>query len=320
MKKLPRAGLSMLLVMTLLVTGVSCAKKDTITVFHAGSLSVPFEVAASKFEEIHPDIDVEREPAGSRTSIRKVTELSKLADVIGSADYIAIEQLMFSDFADWYIIFASNEMVIAYTDGSKYSNEINTDNWYQILSREGVEYGHSDPNADPAGYRTLLVWQLAEQYYNLPDLYHKLAAGVPKKNIRPKETALIALLQSGELDYAFEYRSIALQHSLKFVELPPQINLADVQYQEFYATAEVEVAGGKPGTTQTQTGHPILYAVTIPKNASRPDLGIAFLKFLLGPEGQAIMKENGQSPIVPAITNDFQKLPLELRSYAVEKK
>lgn len=320
MKKLLRAGLGVLLAMILLVTGASCAEKDTLTVFHAGSLSAPFEAAAGEFEEIYPNVNVEREPAGSRTTIRKVTGLGKLADVIGSADYVAIEQLMFPDFAEWYIIFASNEMVIAYTDESKYGDEINKDNWYQILTREGVEYGRSDPDADPAGYRTLLVWQLAEQYYGVPGLYNRLMAGSPKKNIRPKETDLIALLQSGELDYAFNYRSIALQRGLKFVELPPQINLADIQYQDFYATVEIEVAGSEPGTTQTQIGQPILYAITIPKNAPRADLGIAFLKFLLGPEGQAIMEENGQSPIVPAITNDLQKLPPELRSYAIEQR
>lgn len=320
MKKLLRAGLGALLTMTLVVAGASCAEKDTLTVFHAGSLSVPFEAAAGEFKEIYSSVDVEREPAGSRTTIRKVTELGKLADVIGSADYIAIEQLMFPDFTEWYIIFASNEIVIAYTDESKYSDEINKHNWHQILTREGVEYGHSDPDADPCGYRTLLVWQLAEQYYGMPGLYNKLMAGCPDKNTRPKETELIALLQSGELDYAFQYRSIARQHNLRFVELPPQINLADIQYQDFYATAEVEAAGSEPGSTQTQIGQPIFYAITIPKNAPRTDLGIAFLKFLLGPEGQAIMEENGQSPIVPALTNDLQKLPLELRSYAIEKR
>jgi len=320
LKKLLRAGLGALLTMTLVVAGASCAEKDTLTVLHAGSLSVPFEAAAGEFKEIYSSVDVEREPAGSRTTIRKVTELGKLADVIGSADYIAIEQLMFPDFTEWYIIFASNEIVIAYTDESKYSDEINKHNWHQILTREGVEYGHSDPDADPCGYRTLMVWQLAEQYYGMPGLYNKLMAGCPDKNTRPKETELIALLQSGELDYAFQYRSIARQHNLRFVELPPQINLADIQYQDLYATAEVEVAGSEPGSTQTQIGQPIFYAITIPKNAPRTDLGIAFLKFLLGPEGQAIMEENGQSPIVPALTNDLQKLPLELRSYAIEKR
>lgn len=320
MKTLVRVGLGAILVMTLLA-GASCARQqDTLTIFHAGSLATPFDAAATKFKQSYPDVAVETEAAGSLTTIRKVTELGKLTDVIASADYQAIEQLMLPDFADWYLIFASNEMVIVYTDESKYADEINGDNWYQILTREGVEYGRADPNADPNGYRTLMVWQLAEQYYAAPGLYNRLLAASPEKNIRPKETELIALLQSGELDYAFNYRSIAVQRSLRFVELPPQINLANPKYQGFYATAKVTVVGDKPGSTQTMVGEPILYAVTIPKNAPRPDLGIAFLKFLLGTEGQTIMEENGQSSIVPAIAKNWQKLPAELRNYASERK
>ena len=319
LKRVKFIGLYLLLV-ALLVTGISCSTGATLTIFHAGSLSVPFEAAAREFNKIYPNVKVNIESAGSRITIRKVTGLGKLADIVASSDYIAIEQLMFPDFADWYVIFASNQMVIAYTDGSKYSDEINGDNWYEILTREGVEYGRADPDADPCGYRTLMLWQLAEQYYGVPGLYDRLLEGCPAdgKNVRPKETALLAPLASGDLDYAFEYRSIAQQHGFKFVELPPQINLSDIQYKDFYATARVEVQGSQPGTTQTQVGQPIFYAVTIPKNAPRADLGIAFLEFLLGSEGQSIMEENGQTAIVPAVTNDLSKLPEELRDYVVE--
>ncbi|GAI28734.1 unnamed protein product, partial [marine sediment metagenome] len=96
----------------------------------------------------------------------------------------------------------------AYTNKSRFGNEINRDNWYEILQRDGVRYGRSDPNQDPCGYRTLMVWQLAEDYYNAPELYDKLY-GAAGELIRPKEVDLIALLESGDLDYAFEYSSVA---------------------------------------------------------------------------------------------------------------
>ena len=324
-------GLSLLLAVVL-TAAVGCTTAPTdneagegtlsgkITIFHAGSLSVPFDKAVRAFQERHPDVEFAVESAGSRSTIRKVTELGKEADIIGSADYVAIEQLMFPDFADWHVIFASNQMVIAFTDSSQYGDEINGDNWYEVLTREGVEYGRAEPDADPCGYRTLLVWQLAEQHYGVSGLYDELLEGCPAggKNVRPKETDLIALLQSGDLDYAFEYRSIAEQHGLRYVPLPPQIDLSDIRYGDLYATASVEVAGKEPGTTQTQIGQPILYAVTIPGNARRADLALEFLKFLLGPEGQRIMTESGQLAIVPAIASDLQKLPVGLREYVVE--
>jgi len=296
-----------------LVSG--CAKQETLTIFHAGSLTLPFKELSQEFNNLYPEVRVEREIAGSRTTIRKVTELGKPADIVASADYAAIEELMFPDFAEWYICFAGNKMVIAYGDSSKYKEEINRDNWYEILVRPGVEYGHADPDADPCGYRTLMVWQLAEEYYSQSGLSDNLKANCPKSNIRPKSVELLALLESGDLDYVFLYGSVAQQHQLNFLELPPEIDLSDMEFADFYARAKVEVKGKEPGTTTTLTGEPIVYALTIPKNAPNPDLAIAFIKFLLGKEGQLVMERNHQPPLVPAVANDVDRLPAELREY-----
>ena len=160
-------GLLPVFVLALILIAGCGSGSQTLTIFHAGSLAVPFDEVGEAFMEQNPDVRVQTEGGGSRTTIRKVTELGKKADIIGSADYLAIEELMFPEYADWYIIFATNEMVIIYTDKSKDQDEITADNWYQILLRDGVEYGHSDPNADPCGYRTLMVWQLAEVYYGV---------------------------------------------------------------------------------------------------------------------------------------------------------
>lgn len=312
-----RLALGLLPTLVLLLAIAGCGGGETLTIFHAGSLAVPFDEAGEAFTERHSDVTVQTEGAGSRTAIRKVTELGKRADIIGSADYLAIEELMFPEYADWYIIFATNEMVIAYTEKSKYEDEITADNWYQILLRDGVEYGHSNPNADPCGYRTLMLWQLAEVYYGEPGLYQKLDDGCPKKNIRSKSVELIALLQAGALDYAYEYRSVAMQHGLKYLSLPDEIDLSDFALADYYAQAEVEVTGKEPGTTTTLIGAPIAYGVTIPKNAPHPELAISFLQFLLGPEGQAIMADCGQPPIAPAIASDADRLPVELKEFVL---
>jgi molybdate/tungstate transport system substrate-binding protein len=230
-----------------------------------------------------------------------------------SADYTVIDNLLMPEFADWNIRFARNAMVIAYTDGSQYADEINGDNWYDVLTREGVVYGHSEPEADPCGYRTLLVWQLAEKHYEEPGLYEKLDDHCPPENVRPKETDLIALLQTGNMDYAFEYRSIALQHGFNLVELPQEIDLSLLKHADLYSQAEVELSGSEPGETLTMQGKPIVYGVTVPKVAPSPDLAVAFVRFLLGPEGQAIIGEQGQPPIVPPVAGDKDKLPAALR-------
>jgi molybdate/tungstate transport system substrate-binding protein len=285
-----------------------------LVIFHAGSLTVPVKELADAFQAQHPGVTFETEAAGSRTTARKVSELGREADIVMSADYTVIDNLLIPDFADWNIQFARNTMVIAYTDQSKYADEITTDNWYEILTRDGVIYGHSEPDADPCGYRTLLVWQLAEAHYGVDGLYGTLQDHCPPENVRPKETDLIALMESGDMDYAFNYRSVAVQHGLKFIELPDEINLSRVEHADFYRQATVELSGTEPGETITQIGKPIVYGVTIPHNAPSPDLATEFVKFLLGSEGQAIMETQGQPPIVPAVVaTGSDMLPAELK-------
>jgi len=285
-----------------------------LQIFNAGSLTAPFEQISEEFNKIHPDVEILAEGAGSATTIRKVTELGKECGVIGSADYLLIPELMFPQYADWYIIFASNQMCIAYTDQSKFADEINGSNWYEILARDGVTYGRSDPDQDPCGYRTLMVWQLAEKHYGASGIYDSLyeTAG---DLMRPKSVELIALLQSGDLDYAFEYSSVALQQNLKYVELPPEINLSNVDFEDFYAQAEVEIAGAQPSEKMVMIGKPIVYGVTIPKNFPRQDVAVAWVDFLLSAKGMDIMAANYQTPIIPAKTNDASKLPESLMKY-----
>jgi len=321
-----RLAISLFLVLALTLTLiVGCSSQLTppatlsgkLQIFHAGSLTIPFTQVSEEFNELYPNVEILLEGAGSQTTIRKVTELHKECGVIGSADYTIIPQLMFPEYADWYIIFATNQMCIAYTDKSQFNDEINGENWYEILQRDGVNYGRSDPDQDPCGYRTLMVWQLAEDHYNEPGLYDTLydAEGAL---MRPKSVELIALLESGDLDYAFEYSSVAAQHNLEYVTLPPKINLSSEEFREYYAMAQVEISGAEPGETITQTGSPIVYGVTIPNNFPNQELAIAWIDFLLSSDGMAIMEANGQPPIIPAVTTDKSKLPDELRKYVTE--
>jgi len=293
------------------------APEARLIVFHAGSLTVPMEALAEAFQAQHPGVIFETEASGSREAARKISELGREADVMLSADYTVIDDLLIPDFADWNIQFARNMMVIAYTDRSKHADEINADNWHEVLTRGGVICGRSDPNADPCGYRTLMVWQLAEEYYDAPGLYQGLEASCPPEYVRPKAVELIALLQSGDMDYAFEYRSVAVQHGLRFIELPDEINLSQVELADFYAQATVEVSGREPGTAIAKTGRPIVYGVTIPKNAPHPALALEFVRFLIGPNGQAIMERMGQPPIVPALAGDVTQVPDELKDLVV---
>lgn len=289
-----------------------------IIIFHAGSLSVPLEQIEKDFEAKYPKVDVLRESGGSQKCAHMITDLKKSCDIMASADFRVIDKLLIPEYTLMNIRFASNQMVLCYTDKSKMSDKINKGNWFDLLTTKGIIWGHSDPDLDPCGYRALLVLQLAEKYYNQPGLYEKLLANSrPQENVRPKAAELVALLQTGHVDYAWEYRSVAVQHGLQFIELPAQINLSDPQYDDFYNQASVKVKGKDPDTMIEMIGQSITYGVALIKNASNPEAAIAFLEYLLSPDnGLKVLEEMGQPPYIPSVVPDkamYEALPPSLK-------
>jgi molybdate/tungstate transport system substrate-binding protein len=282
------------------MTSFPAAAKEKVIIFHAGSLTVPFAAMEKTFEAAHPDIDILREAGGSTKMARMISELNKPADIMASADFKVIDKTLIPENADWNIRFATNQLVLCYTDQSRYADEVNARNWYDILAREGVVWGHSDPNLDPCGYRSLMVLQLAEKYYDKPGLYDRLLANRPEKNVRPKSVELVSLLKTGNMDYAWEYLSVAVQHDLKYVELPDQINLGNYKHDDFYEQATVKVTGKKPGTWMTRTGKSCTYGITLIKDAPNKAGAVRFLEYLLDPKGGLqVLKDMGQPPFVP---------------------
>lgn len=286
-----------------------------LIIFHAGSLSVPFKEVISEFNKLYPNVKVLPESAGSVASARKITDLGRPCDIMASADYAVIDKMLIPNYADWNIRFVTNELSIVYTDKSRYSATINSKNWIDLLLKNDVAFGRADPNADPCGYRTVMALQLAEKYYRKPGLAAKFQAK-DVNLIRPKEVDLVALLESGALDYIFLYRSVAVQHQLKYLKLPDEINLKNPVFAKLYATSRVEINGKEPGSKELMTGEPMIYGVTILRNAPNKAAALAFIKFLLNKQqGIKIMEKNGQPSVIPMPCKGFDKLPKELKSF-----
>ena len=127
--------------------------------------------------------------------------------------------------------------------------------------------------------------------------------------IRDKSVELVTFVQEGGLDYAFEYSSVAKQHGLKYLELPVTIDLSSADYADTYETVKIEK------TTTTSTGAPIVYGLTIPKNAPNPTVAEEFVKYIINESGQTTMSDSGQPAVVPAIADDVNKVPQSLQQY-----
>jgi molybdate/tungstate transport system substrate-binding protein len=105
---------------------------------------------------------------------------------------------------------------------------------------------------------------------------------------------VVSALKAGTIDYGWEYRSVAVQNGLKFVDLPEAYDLSSVAMADTYRTVQIGPVASPTAAT------PIVYAVTVPTTAEKPELGIDFVKLMISPEGQAIFMANGQTPIAPA--------------------
>jgi molybdate/tungstate transport system substrate-binding protein len=297
----------------LLVAGSGSASSETLTIFGAGTLAAPFRQIDAAFEKLHPGVVVHAQFGGSVMMARKITDLHQHADVLAVADYSVIPKFLFgeSKAADWYAGFARNAITFVYTDKSKFAPEVSPANWYDVLARPGVQIGRSNPDTDPSGYQTLQMLALAERYYGSPGVAAKVLANAPRENIRDTETELLAALQLGQIDYLAIYRSDALQHHLRYLDLPAAIDLSDPARAAAYATATARTKNGD------LPGKPIIYAVTVPTGADQPELAAAFVAFLLGPAGQAIMADNGFGNVEPADAVNIDKMPASLRSLVV---
>ena len=111
---------------------------------------------------------------------------------------------------------------------------------------------------------------------------------MPEREIRRAEADLSALVETGDLDYIWTYRNLAQSHGLQWIELPPEVNLESAELAEWYSTVSIQVPG--PRGNLRVRGAPILFALTIPRNAASPALGVAFIRALLSTPGQQAAK------------------------------
>lgn len=256
---------------------------DTLLLFVAASLTKPLQPVLDSYAARTGTV-ILRESGASLEHARKITELHRVPDLLLLADVEVISRLLVPKYATWYAEFARNRMVVAYTDRSKRSKEITADNWTKILQGSDVEIGRTDPNLAPVGYRTLLLFDLAERYYRKQGLAAELLKRAPERNIRPNAAELAALLAAGELDYIYDYQSVAESNGFHFIALPDAINLGDPKQAAQYAKVSARVRGATPGSTAKFTGQPILYGLTIPRDPPHGAAAAHFLQYLTSPE------------------------------------
>lgn len=347
------AALSACLALAAVVAACGGPSAGQLRLIYAGSMIVPFDHLAAQYARANPDVKVTTESHGSIQVIRQVTDIHRSFDVLVTADDQLIAPMMEATrdpatgkpYAAWYVQFATNRMVLAYSPKGRLAGKVTQADWWQLLSDPSVRMGIADPRFDAAGYRALMVLQLAEWLYRQPTLVEQLTLGqfepaittehvgdgevihVPelldttggsRVVMRGASIQLLPLLESGDIDCAFEYESVVRQHGLPFVELPPQVDLGSPGYRDLYRRVTVKLDLHRFASVKPQfTGGVVTYAVTIPANA--PDAAEAqrFISYLLGLAGRKALLADRQPVLVPARAQGYEHLPAAVKALCV---
>jgi len=227
-------------------------------------------------------------------------------------------------FTKWFVQYATTSMVVAYNPSSKYAPQFDAiasgkkpvANLFKIMEQPGFQLGRTDPNTDPQGRAFIYMLELAQMKYHLPkDTVTKILGG-PLASAKStqifEEAALDSRLQAGQVDAASAYLSQAKQLHLKYITLPPDINLGDASFADNYAKASITITdrNGK----ETKTGSPLTLDITTISGAKDAAAGNAFVAYVLSPAGRALYKnQGGYTLLTPTLTGPVSAVPASIR-------
>jgi molybdate/tungstate transport system substrate-binding protein len=233
--------------------------REPVSVFAAASLARPLATLSSGFQRDERTV-IRAELGGSLEQVRKLTDLARTPDVLMLVDDEVMAALMPAHL-DWYVRFATTRIVVAYTDRSRHSDSITSENWWRTLSRDDVTIGRADSAIAPAGSRALAVLRRAGAYYQQGNLSEQLMGRAMLRFVRPNATELAALLEAGEVDYILEYESVARQYGFRYVALPNDLAVAT------------------------------LYGISVPRASTNAAAAAKFVAFVLSDEGKQIIRD-----------------------------
>jgi molybdate/tungstate transport system substrate-binding protein len=178
----------------------------------------------------------------------------------------------------WYTTFASSPLMLAYDPSSSFGKQLAQGKpWYEVIAEPGILVGRTDPELDPKGILTAEAVEGAARKLRRPALTRALGS-FP---VYP-ETALVARLQSGQLDAGFFYAVEASSAHLATVPLAPVYKYAN-------------------------------YTVTILSKAPNPPGAAALVRFLLNAQRKYTLKKNGLVALKPRFSGSRSAVPASLR-------
>jgi molybdate/tungstate transport system substrate-binding protein len=312
------------------------SSSQQLIIYRAGSLTRAFAPLVKEFT-CQTGIQVKDVPMGSVDAGRQITAGGQACDLYAPADFLDIELFMKpAGYADFNIVFARGKMVLAYSPSASAAKKLPpiaesrgsqaVAKWYEILTMPGVSIGGGNAFLDPGAYRGLMIFQLAEAYYKVANLYNNLLEHLV---IAGSDASAPTLGKGFEFQFTYEHSARAIASTnpdYRYVNLPDEINLSDPARDVYYRKNAIVVLPGlgTPLSARSITipGTHVAWGITLLKDAPNRENAIKFLELLLGPAGKASLMDNGPAPVSPAVVTpgDFRKLPVPLRSLVTTKR
>src|SRR5438270_7977639 len=224
-----------------------------LIIYRAGSLTRAFTPLVKAFT-CQTGIQVKDVAMGSVDAGRQITAGGQACDLYAPADYLDIDLFMKpAGYANFNIIFAHGRMVLAYSANGLAAKKLPpltesgsqpfhppasipkaAANWVAILTMPGVAIGGGNPFLDPGAYRGPMIFQLAEAYYEVPNLYNNLLKHVV---IPGADLAGTALGKVFDFQFTYEHNAratAAINPDFRYVDLPDEINLSDPAKDAYY--------------------------------------------------------------------------------------
>jgi molybdate/tungstate transport system substrate-binding protein len=286
-RKMRLAGAALIATILPLLPIQSANAAGTVNVLYAGSLVNLMEHGVGPAFDKATGNQFQGYGGGSVGLANQIKGKLRKGDVFVSANpkvNASLTGAANGDWVSWYVSFAESPLVIGYSASSKFAADFKSKPWYQVLQEPGIKIGRTDAKLDPKGALTLTLMKQAETFYKSPGLAEKVL-GAPDNpaQVLPEET-LVGRLQSGQLDVGFFYSTETSDAKIPALSLPPAITPKAV------------------------------YTVTILHGAPNAAGADQFVAYLLGSDGQNLLKEHGLTLQKLAVSGDASAVPSDIKA------
>ena len=251
---------------------------SALRVFHADSLAGPMRALKQAFEAQHAGISLELSSGVSKDLARRILA-GEACDVFAPSSPAVIEQELMhkkpagsdQDAASWYVVFSANEMVLITARGNPLGLRRVSD-----LAGAQVKFARVTGENDLACGRSVEFLKRAAAQEGRPELAQQILARAAADPARPAAIPdVVKAVTTGSANAGVVYYSaaVAARKDVEILRFPDSVNMSEA----------------------------IRNAATVPATARDAQAATQFVRFLLSSEAQAILKETGQPPLVPAL-------------------